>query len=256
MTKNNDRPTGLRGGVIAAVSGAILLATVSTVGAAPVDLSSWQNDGGGNWTLQSGNNAVFQSLNSATTMFHNGVDSQGLALSGTIEVQTTGDNDFIGFALGYHQGDLTNSGADYLLVDWKQGAQAGQQAGLAISRVTGAINAGGTSTGSNAFQHTGPITELARGTTLGNTGWADNTEYQFDITFTSGLVRVFVDGALELQITGSFADGAFAFYNFSQPNVLYAGIQEVVASIPEPGQITFFALGLAGIGFARRRRMR
>jgi hypothetical protein len=31
----------------------------------------------------------------------------------------------------------------------------------------------------------GSISELARGTTLGSTGWTDNTDYTFEFNFTS-----------------------------------------------------------------------
>ena len=91
----------------------------------PVDLSSWQVDGAGNWTLQSNpepNDTAFQSLNSIPTVLFNGVNSQGTALSGTIQVLSSGgDDDFVGFVLGYDDEDLfgTNSTTDYILLDWK-----------------------------------------------------------------------------------------------------------------------------------------
>lgn len=237
----------------------LALAAVAGLGgaaaAAPVDLSGWMQDGAGSWTLQSGNNAVFQSLNSPPTVFHNGVNSQNTALSGTIEVQTTNDDDFIGFVLGYTQGDIAgiNASIDYILVDWKQNAQSGQQAGLAISRVTGPIHASGTNTGSDAWQHTGNIAELARAATLGNTGWADNTEYTFDITFRANLIEVFVNGGLEISLAGSFADGAFGFYNYSQPGVLYAGIEEDSIPASAPAPLALLGFGLAALGALRRR---
>jgi len=115
--------------------------------AVPVDLSSWSEEGGGTWTLQSGNNAVFQSINGNPAIYYNGLDSQGLQLSGEITVQTTGDDDFIGFVLGYNSGDISSSSTDYLLVDWKQSDQSGffggtSFAGLSISRVTDVLDDG------------------------------------------------------------------------------------------------------------------
>tara|TARA_R110000787_G_scaffold266499_1_gene372628 strand:- start:469 stop:1242 length:774 start_codon:yes stop_codon:yes gene_type:complete len=246
------RTAAAKGNLIAAVAGATLLAGIGATAAAPVDLSTWQADGtGGSWNLQSGNNAVLQTQNGPPTVFHSGTDSQGLALSGTIRVQTTSDDDFVGFVLGYQQGELTSASADYLLVDWKQGAQAGQQAGLALSRITGSLAATGSGTDSDAWQHTGVVSELARATTLGNTGWADHTTYNFDITFTASLVRVAVNGLLELEIFGSFTNGAFGFYNYSQQSVLYAGIEEDEA-IPEPAGIALFGLGLLCLAARRR----
>jgi hypothetical protein len=243
---------------IIAVALTVGLTTAAAAAPVPVDLSSWVQDGNGSWTLQSGNNAVFQSLNSPPTVFHNNINSQNTALSGTIEVQTVGDDDFVGFVLGYQQGDIDglNASADYILVDWKQNPQSGQSAGMALSRITGAIQTGGASTGSDLWQHTGPVTELARANTLGNVGWADNTEYQFDITFRSNLIEVFVDGVLELSVTGTFQDGAFGFFNFSQPAVLYAGITEEDIPATAPPLLALFGLSLAGLGAVRRRTAR
>jgi hypothetical protein len=233
--------------------------------AAPVDLSSWLSDGPGNWTLQTQdepNDSVFQSLNSGPSMFFNNMNSQGLALSGSIEVQESGgDDDFVGFVLGYNDNDLTADISDYILVDWKQGTQAGWDAGMSISRVTGAINTGGTNTGSDAWQHDGNVTFIERAATLGATGWVDNTSYLFDIAFTASNITVTVDGIQQFSINGSFNDGSFGFYNFSQPRVLYAGIQEDEAPPPPPPRnvsaptnIALLGLGLVGLGFVRRRK--
>jgi len=100
--------------------------SASSVAAAPVDLSSWSVEGGGGrWVVASDNNSVFQTRNtsSPTIFFDNSAASQGNDLRGTIEVETTSDDDFIGFVLGYNAGDLDNASANYLLVDWKQADQ-------------------------------------------------------------------------------------------------------------------------------------
>ncbi len=67
---------------------------------------------------------------------------------------------------------------------------------------------------------------LADAVPLGNVGWVDNAEYVFDIEFTSTNVQVSVDGVAQFNINGTFEDGSFGFYNFSQPSVLYAGVTE------------------------------
>ncbi|TGN41464.1 PEP-CTERM sorting domain-containing protein [Marinobacter confluentis] len=237
----------------------------------PVDLSGWQINGSGNWSLQSNpepSDSVFQSLNSRPTVFFNGQNSQGTALAGSIEVQTTSDDDFIGFVLGYNDGDLFSDDADYILVDWKQGTQSGWDAGMAISRVTGAIDTCGTCTASDAWQHTGNVEVLERAATLGNTGWLDNTSYLFDIVFTSSNIQVLVNEVLQFDIDGSFQDGSFGFYNFSQPDVLYAGITEEEAPDPDPGNgsdpkpvptpasLGLMILGLLGLALKRRNPIR
>ncbi|WP_433989438.1 hypothetical protein SuNHUV7_40550 (plasmid) [Pseudoseohaeicola sp. NH-UV-7] len=226
---------------------------------APVDLSTWSSpEGGGSWTIAADNNSVFQSTNTPTpTTFFSGVDSQGLQLSGSITVESSGgDDDFIGFVLGYDAGDLVDDSADYLLIDWKRGDQNAfgfAPAGLSISRVTGGVNT------TEAWSHTGDVTELARGTTLGLIGWVPGQTYLFDLIFTSSLVQVRVDGVLELSVAGSFSDGSFGFYNFSQQGVRYAGLQEEIAPpvngvVPLPAGLPLILTALGVLGLATRLR--
>lgn len=233
---------------------------VASAHAAPVDLSTWTAEGPGNWVTAADNNSVLQTLNDNPTLFFNGVNSQGKALSGSITVETTSDDDYVGFVLGYNAGDLTNDSASYILIDWKQIDQGSfgctAQAGLAISQVSGAV---GNDAGAWCHAPANNVTELARATNLGDTGWADNTTYTFKLTFTDSLIEVFVNDVLELSVSGAFADGSFGFYNYSQASVRYAGIQEDVvppSEIPLPAALPLMAMGLGGLGFwsARRRK--
>ena len=217
-----------------------------------VDLSSWAGTAGGNWNVQgAGNDSVLQTINGQPTMFYNQQDSQGQALSGTIKAISGWDDDYIGFVLGYNAGDLDNASADYILIDWKRGNQLGAKRGLAISRVTGAIK---NNAGNSAWLHTGVVEELDRATTLGDTGWIYGTEYTFDLIFTASLIEVFVDGAKELSISGTFNNGSFGFYNYSQSNVLYAGITQTTApAVPVPAALFMFAPALLGFMGLRRK---
>ncbi len=46
-----------------------------------------------------------------------------------------------------------------------------------------------------------------------------------------------------VRVTSS-NNGAFAFYNYSQSNVLYSAIEEDVATVPAPAGLGLLALGL------------
>ncbi len=221
--------------------------------AIPTDLTPWSNEGNGSWSVAADTHSAFQSINGDPTVFYSDFNGQGRQLSGSITVETTGDDDFIGFVLGFQPGDISAAATDFILIDWKQNDQqsgcstgnTGNQ-GLAISRVTG-----GLSNFNNAWCHEGSVNELARGTTLGNVGWNDNQTYSFDLIFNASNIQVKVDGALELNINGAFADGRFGFYNFSQSSVRYSAIEDTVAPPPPPPGVPVPApLALIGLGLA------
>ena len=259
--------------------------------AAPVDLSSWEVDlytgpnqasgGGATWTVQGAmNDSVFQSVNGQPSVFFEaGSNAQGTSLSGSISVETTGDDDFVGFVLGYQDNEINAAGSDFYLIDWKQinqnlgGVFGNAPAGLAISHVT--VPDGAAFWGHDSAS-AGMIAEIQRAANLGATGWNDNQVYVFDLIFTDQIIQVFVDNELELDVTAadfgltSFDDGAFGFYNYSQSDVRYAGITEDIVTdpcllnpslpecssgtIPEPSTIALFVLGLAGLGYASRKK--
>ncbi len=199
------------------------------------DLNTWEKEGGSSsWNVLDGGRSVLQTINGDPTVFFDSTatSSQNMVLSGKIKVTTSDDNDAVGFVLGYKAGDiLKNSAAttDFFIVDWRQGTQDNGLAGIAISHVSNVSR-----WFPDFWSHTGGVTEIQRGKNLGFTGWQDAVEYSFNIHFTSSLITVEVEGVEELRITpadvtmigagGSFSDGSFGFYNFSQSHVLYSSI--------------------------------
>ena len=172
-------------------------------------------------------------------------------ITGTINAGA--DDDFVGLALGYTAGDTANpdtslgsGGADFLLLDWKKNdstqdildeedligpptsqffhdltaAQAAQK-GVALSRVTG------TPTGDELWGHVdlgdndftgffGGLNQLQRGAASGSTGYANNQDYVFDISYTSSKITVKINGTEEINISGSFPDGVLGLYSMDQ----------------------------------------
>lgn len=240
-------------------STALVLGVISAPGlAAPTNLSTWAEDGSGNWVVAGDNNSVNQTLNGDPAVFYSDFNSLGRKLSGTITVNTNSDDDFIGFVVGYNPGDLSSAASNFIVIDWKQLNQGSfgcnADIGLAVSRATAGL---GNNAGAWCHEGNG-VTELARGSTLGATGWQDARTYTFDIEYTANNLKVFVDGALEINLNGAFTDGRFGFYNYSQANVTYAGITDDVLppAIPEPTTWAMMIGGFGLVGAATRRRSR
>ena len=220
--------------------------------AAAVDLALWSDESyptvtgfdPGVWTFSGDGLSVNQSVNGQPTLFVSDFVVAGLAIEGMVTVNTSDEDDVIGFALGFIPGDADPGDytADYLLVDWKQGTQffdfnspsctsgSTSLAGLAVSRVTGIPTAdefwGHFDEDNVICSPAGEgLEELQRASNLGDTGWADNTSYIFKFEFTETSLVVFVNGVEELNIAGTFNDGRLAFYNFSEPNVTYSAFE-------------------------------
>lgn len=225
----------------------------------PVDLSTWGTpDSNGNWNVAGDNNSVTQTVNGEPTVFLNGVNQTSYTLDGTWRVNTTGDDDFIGFVFGYQ------NPSQYYLLDWKQTAQAFgggvAQAGFRILKVdsdTAIPNSDFWLANSSAFS----LLDSNLGT---GKGWADNTTYSFHLDFftTPGQFGIEVkQGDLTLWDTvvldTSFTSGQFGFYNYSQAQVQYAGFtQQLIppSEVPLPAAFWMFAPALMGFLGLRRRQ--
>lgn len=243
---------------------AIFLAVVSAVTNAatiPVDLTSWVAEGDGVWTLGSTNQSVLQSINGDQTVFFDPSSNDISSLfSATISVAAQPyDDDYIGFVFGYQAGELTSSSSEYYVVDWKRVTQNFQgdvaDRGLAFSTVSGIASFG------DLWAHSGAVNEVKRAENLGTTGWKPNTQYSFDIFYTSSLIEVFVNNSLELSVTAtdaglsSFGDGAIGFYNLSQSGVTYSGLTTQNANateVPSPNTIALFGLSLIALTLMKR----
>jgi hypothetical protein len=225
------------------VSLVALLALPASAAPTSADLSAWTphsqpvtgaaGAAPGEWIPNVGGTVVMQTVNGAPTFLASPFDVDGYRLTATFDTPTF-DDDFLGLALGFSTtpGDPAT---DYLLIDWKQAEQEIDwldgtgpvlgKAGLAVSRVVGSptLNEFWGHIDSPA-NPAGGVTELARGSTLGATGWVDGTTYDFVVEYTTTNLDVWVDGSHEISIGGSFPTGPMALYDFSQPGLEVAGV--------------------------------
>ncbi|MCM8531847.1 MAG: PEP-CTERM sorting domain-containing protein [Lentisphaeraceae bacterium] len=238
-----------------------LVSLTSVLSAAPVDLSSWTKKDynfnlqpPSNWVLSNNNNTVTQVENSDPSVFLNGVDQSNFSMNGTIRVNQTGDNDLIGFVFGYQ--DSSN----FYVFDWKQDPQVyantTAQEGFSIKKISANQESDLSAADFWSSSNTASMTNLESSYGAGK-GWQDNVFYDFELNFAPGLFSIKVtDGNNVLwDVTvndNSFNSGQFGFYNFSQAQVEYAGINQVT---PEPSSYALMLLGLIGlVAFSRRRQ--
>jgi len=172
------------------------------------------------WTLSSDGQTLTQSLNALPAVYVSTLPAVGVSMTFELTVNTTSDDDFIGWAIGYDAGENTSASADWLLFDWKQTDQNWEGndgwAGLRMYRVTGAIE-----DSYEMWGHTDSVSEIAQAISLGSTGWADNTTYTVQVDYSTTQVDVYVDGSLEFSELGSWPTGNFGFYSLSQPSTEY-----------------------------------
>ena len=190
------------------------------------EYEGWLPEGDGNWIPSSDKNTVLQTRNGNATVYYGPSNAMGRSIKGTIQVNSiAGDNDFIGFVVGYRPGDIANTTTDFLLVDWKRSNQGSATRGMAISRVLQGLD---RLSGEENWGHIPElgVHELARAKNLGSTPWNFDTSYRFEIAFSSTNIKVYINDILEFDLSGTFSDGRFGFYNNSQAQVTYAGIAD------------------------------
>lgn len=241
----------------------ILILVTSTK--ADLNLNTWTENliaddtAGIGFVIDSPTMTTTQSGGLTRAILFSGTNDRNFMLEGSVKVDTTFDDDFLGFVVGYNNNDYSSASANYILIDWKQanqdfdfgsGSGIGYR-GLALSTVTDSV-AGANPGNDYAWQHTGPVTEQLRANTLGTTGWTDNQSYDFRLVYTPGRVQFFIDGLLELDYTGTLSYGSLGLYQFSQRDIEFSNLSMSV--IPAPPAVILGILGLGTVGWKFRKK--
>jgi hypothetical protein len=250
---------GLLAGNNIATAGLIDLNTFTTFNG--FDFNGGQ--GGGNWVVNMDGTEVTQTINGDSTIFFSPDDFGNSAINGTFR-ESSADDDFVGFVFGWQ------SSSEFYLLDWKQGQQDayGQTAlrGVTLKRFFGDPTTQGD------FWSTADVPGIMEQLAYHDLARSNGTTYTFALDFASPFIDIKIlngmDELLSFQVNDpSYSTGKFGFYNMSEDNVTYTGFTEEDipnpcdldpdlpnCQIPEPGTLAIFGLGIAGLGYARRKK--
>ena len=202
-----------------------------------IDLSTWQvvqyehnQQPDANWVLQNNNTTAHQTVNADPSILLSDFDAAAQEIQGTWRVDTSGDDDFMGFVFGYQDR------GQFYLFDWKAASQSFgggfAEVGMSLKVVQmppgqdpGLLDLWSTAGTAN-------VTTLAHNTVP----WQAFTDYTFLLRFSSGSIEIEVSQGNTLLEQWMIADstytnGNFGFYNYSQGDVVYSGFTQ--QNIPE-----------------------
>lgn len=177
------------------------------------------------WQKDLPNNAVTQIVNADAAILLSDFNFSNGQMDGTWRVNTTVDDDFIGFVFGYQNSE------HFYLFDWKKADQNDPLGFAERGMSVKVVNAGSTLTGNDFWPTNGNGTRVR--TLFHNTvPWVSFTDYQFTLQFRNGEIKIVVkQGATVLaDITvndSTYTNGLFGFYNYSQEQVRYSGFRRL-----------------------------
>lgn len=200
-----------------------------------------------NWSLADEGWRAVQQHNSQATLFVADFEHGAGVFEVEFTVDTLADGDAVGFAFGFEPGEELASDAQWWLVDWRRttqsidflGGPAGAlgERGLALSEVRG-VPSPEALWGHDVDGPGRGVFELARGAQLGANGWTPGVAHRLRCEVSATRVRVWVDGALEIDRTGDFAEalqgGRLALYDFSQVGVRFRVFAPTVRASATP----------------------
>ncbi|HEU4768602.1 MAG TPA: RHS repeat-associated core domain-containing protein [Pyrinomonadaceae bacterium] len=177
------------------------------------------------WVKDLPNNAVTQTVNADAAILLSDFNFTTGQMDGTWRVNTTNDDDFIGFVFGYQNSE------HFYLFDWKKVDQNDPLGFAERGMSVKVVNASSPLTGTDFWPSAGNGTRVR--TLFHNTvPWVSFTDYAFTLRFQPGEIKITVkQGATVLaDITvndSTYTNGLFGFYNYSQEQVRYSGFRRL-----------------------------
>lgn len=198
-----------------------------------IDLNTWIQEGdsaNGNWMVSTTGDTVTQSINGDPTFYVSPDSFINVVIQGDIRVNTTNDNDWIGFVFGYESPDSSTNDYDFYIFSWKQEDQnfsgyLGSE-GYTLARVDGAV----TNLPEAFSGFTGPYVDVIGSQYSNTSGWNDQQTYSFELTYTNTRTVIVINGDTLFDVYGCYVPGRFGFYNYSQSDVSYSNFSYRVAA--------------------------
>jgi len=179
-----------------------------------------------NWVKDVANNTVTQIVNADASILLSDFDLSHTQMDGTWRVDTTSDDDFIGFVFGYQNSE------HFYLFDWKKGSQNDSVGFAERGMSVKVFNADSTLTSRDFWPTAGNGTRVR--TLYHNTvPWQSFIDYKFTLQYFPGEIKITVrQGTTVLaDITindATYTNGLFGFYNYSQAQVKYSGFRRLL----------------------------
>jgi cysteine-rich repeat protein len=201
----------------------------------PLPFASWQQQGvlsNGNWTVSSNFLSVLQTINGNPTFFVSPNSYLNVLIEGTIAVETTTDDDIVGFVFGYRSPFRDDPDPFYTfdtyLFDWKQIDQTFNGSfsaeGYSLAYVDGIFSVDWVPFWLRT-DRLNPNWTVLDTQYSATDGWLDNRVNTFRLLHTAHRVDVWINGVRIFQVAGDFQSGHFGFYNNSQQSVRYANFR-------------------------------
>jgi RHS repeat-associated protein len=205
----------------------LVLGAVPTGGGETVNLAPWTvqhypgSQPAASWQRDATNTIVTQTINADPSILVSDFNLSNAQMEGTWRVNTSDDDDYIGFVFGYQNSQ------HFYLFDWKQANQDAAARGMSLK----VVSADSPLTTDDFWPTAGNGTRV-RSLYRNTIGWAEFTDYQFTLQFYPGEIRISVKRGTTVLADftvndSTYTNGRFGFYNYSQAQVRYSGFRRL-----------------------------